>query len=345
MASVKDAVKSDSKSKPGSKSTAASGSHSRDFLIQLYKDMILYRRFEERVHVAYTTRRKFAGFCHLHIGQEAVAAGVQHALRPTDYVIGAYRSHTQAIAKGITPNQVMAELFGKSGGCVRGKGGSMHMFSKEKRFLGGHGIVGGQVPLAAGVGFAIKYRAEQDICVCYVGDAATNQGQFFEALNMMATWNLPVLVIIENNRYGMGTDIHRTTSIDHLWKRALAFDMAHSQVDGSNVLNIYDAVKSTGDAMRKENHPHLMEIMTYRYRGHSVSDPGAYRTKEEVAEYQAKDPMLMHGKFLVANKMATEDDLAKWDEEAKKIAEEAENFADQSPPPGEEEIWQDVYAD
>lgn len=345
MASVKDAVKPNAKEKPDKPSGNGAGGHSKDLLIQLYKDMILYRRFEERVHVAYTTRRKFAGFCHLHIGQEAVAAGVQHALRPTDYVIGAYRSHTQAIAKGILPRQVMAELFGKVDGCVRGKGGSMHMFSKEKRFLGGHGIVGGQVPLAAGVGFAIKYRAEQDICVCYVGDAATNQGQFFEALNMMATWNLPVLVIIENNRYGMGTDIHRTTSIDHLWKRALGFDMAHSQVDGSNVLTIYDAVKATGDEMRKKNHPHLMEIMTYRYRGHSVSDPGAYRTKEEVAEYQSKDPMLMHGKFLVASKLATEDDLLKWDEEAKKTAEDAENFADQSPPPGEEEIWRDVYAD
>jgi pyruvate dehydrogenase E1 component alpha subunit len=343
MAIVKDAVKADTKSK--SAKGPDNSSHSKDLLIQLYKDMILYRRFEERVHVAYTTRRKFAGFCHLHIGQEAVAAGVQHALRPMDYVIGAYRSHTQAIAKGITPNEVMAELFGKATGCVHGKGGSMHMFSKDKRFLGGHGIVGGQVPLAAGVGFAIKYRAEQDICVCYVGDAATNQGQFFEALNMIATWNLPVLVIIENNRYGMGTDIHRTTSIDHLWKRALGFDMAHSQVDGSNVLTIYDAVKATGDEMRKKNHPHLMEIMTYRYRGHSVSDPGAYRTKEEVAEYQAKDPMLMHGKFLVASKLATEDDLLKWDEEAKKIAADAEDFADQSPPPGEEEIWRDVYAD
>lgn len=345
MAIVKDAVKPNAKEKPGKPSGNGTGGHSKDLLIQLYKDMILYRRFEERVHVAYTTRRKFAGFCHLHIGQEAVAAGVQHALRPTDYVIGAYRSHTQAIAKGILPRQVMAELFGRVDGCVRGKGGSMHMFSKEKRFLGGHGIVGGQVPLAAGVGFAIKYRAEQDICVCYVGDAATNQGQFFEALNMMATWNLPVLVIIENNRYGMGTDIHRTTSIDHLWKRALGFDMAHSQVDGSNVLTIYDAVKATGDEMRKKNHPHLMEIMTYRYRGHSVSDPGAYRTKEEVAEYQAKDPMLMHGKFLVTSKLATEDDLAKWDEQAKKIAADAEDFADQSPPPGEEEIWRDVYAD
>ncbi|MEY4631088.1 MAG: hypothetical protein RIQ81_1208 [Pseudomonadota bacterium] len=346
MPSVKEAVKVDNKQKAKSSGGSAGGAgHSKEFLVQLYKDMILYRRFEERVHVAYTTRRKFAGFCHLHIGQEAVAAGVQHALRPTDYVIGAYRSHTQAIAKGITPNEVMAELFGKVGGCVRGKGGSMHMFSKEKRFLGGHGIVGGQVPLAAGVGFAIKYRGEQDVCVCYLGDAATNQGQFFEALNMAATWKLPVLFIIENNRYGMGTDIHRTTSIDHLWKRALAFDMAHSQVDGLNVLNIVDAVRSTCDAIRKDNHPHLMEIMTYRYRGHSVSDPGAYRTKEEVAEYQAKDPMNMHGKFLVASKLATEADLAKWDEEAKKIAEEAENFADQSPPPGEDEIWKDVYAD
>jgi len=303
---------------------------SPDMLKEMYKDMLFYRRFEETVHRAYT-KGKFAGFCHLHIGQEAVCVGVQKAIRKSDYMISGYRSHTQAIAKGIPAEKVMAELFGKSGGAVMGKGGSMHMFSNELRFLGGHGIVGGQVPLAAGAGFAIKYRKEDDVCICYLGDAASNQGQFFEALNMAATWKLPVIFVIENNRYGMGTDIHRTTSVDHLWKRALAFDMEHSQIDGMNVLSVYSHFRSLVADMRKTQRPHLCEIMTYRYRGHSVSDPGNYRTKEEVAEYQEKDPILQLAAHLKANKIAKDSDLEAWDEEAKSKAKAAEDWADQSP--------------
>ena len=314
-------------------------------LVSMYKEMLLYRRFEERVHVAYTTRRKFAGFCHLHIGQEALCVGVQHALRPTDYMITGYRSHTQAIAKGISPNSVMAELFGKIDGCSRGKGGSMHMFSKERRFLGGHGIVGGQVPLAAGVGFTIKYQGKDDVVVCYIGDAAANQGQFFEALNMAATWKLPVLTIIENNRYGMGTDIRRTTSVDHLWKRALAFDMDHSTIDAYNVVDVYNHVSEIVESMRKNPRPHLFEAMTYRYRGHSVSDPGLYRTKEEIAEYQSRDSILVLGQELKKLKLATDDDLAQWDDEVKKVCEDAEAFEDASPPPPEDEIWKHVFVD
>jgi len=316
-----------------------------DLLIAMYKEMLLYRRFEERVHVAYTTRRKFAGFCHLHIGQEALCVGVQRALLPSDYMITGYRSHTQAIAKGISPNAVMAELFGKIDGAVRGKGGSMHMFSKGKRFLGGHGIVGGQVPLAAGVGFSIKYRGEDDIIVCYLGDAAANQGQFFEALNMAATWKLPCLFIIENNRYGMGTDIRRTTSVDHLWKRALAFDMAHSQIDAYNVVDVYNHVGGIVADMRKNQAPHLFEAMTYRYRGHSVSDPGLYRTKDEVAKFQERDSIVTLGAQLKKKKLATDADLEAWDLEAKKTCEDAEAFADASPPPPEEEVWKDVFVD
>lgn len=313
--------------------------------LQMYKDMQLFRRFEERVGLAYT-QRKFSGFCHLHIGQEALAVGVQHTLRPTDYMISGYRSHTQAIGKGIEPKYVMAELFGKADGCCRGKGGSMHMFSKERRFLGGHGIVGGQVPIATGVGFKIRYDNEDDICVCYLGDAATNQGQFFEALNMAATWDLPVLYIIENNRYGMGTDIRRTTSVDHLWKRALAFDMDHSDVDGMDVLKVYEHTKTVVENIRKTKRPHLMEALTYRYRGHSVSDPGNYRTKEEVKEYQEKhDPIENLGKWLMQQKFATDDDLGRFDQEVKAIVNAAEEFADNSPQPPVEELWQHVLAD
>jgi len=314
----------------------------RDVLIGMYKQMSLFRRFEERVGLAYT-KQKFSGFCHLHIGQEGLAVGVQTALRDSDYMISGYRSHTQAIGKGITPDAVMAELFGKVDGCCRGKGGSMHMFSKEHRFLGGHGIVGGQAPLAVGVGFAIRYRNEDDIIVCYMGDAASNQGQVFEVMNMAATWDLPVLFIIENNRYGMGTDITRTTSVDHLWKRALAFDMAHSDVDGMNVLTVHDHVSEIVETMRKNKKPHLLEALTYRYRGHSVSDPGTYRTKEEVEDYQKnRDPILGLARFLIENKFASEEELKAWDTEAKELSKSAEAFADESPQPAVEELWDHV---
>lgn len=316
--------------------------HGFDLCYAMYCEMIFYRRFEEKVLQAYT-KQKFAGFCHLHIGQEGLCVGVQHAIRDTDYMISGYRSHTQAIAKGIPAEHVFSELFGKVSGCARGKGGSMHMFSKEKRFLGGHGIVGGQVPLAVGVGFAIRYEKKDDIIVCYLGDAAANQGQFFEALNMAATWKLPCLFIIENNRYGMGTDIRRTTSIDHLYKRALAFDMDHSAVDAMNVLTVYDHVTQIVNTMRKTSRPYLLEALCYRYKGHSVSDPGNYRTKEEIAEYQARDPIQQLGQFMIKEGMATDEDLKKWDNEAREKVRVAEEFADNSLPPDIEEVWKHVY--
>jgi pyruvate dehydrogenase E1 component alpha subunit len=322
--------------------TKKSGTLTPDLMIKMYKEMVLFRKFEERVGVAYT-KRKFSGFCHLHIGQEGLAVGVQNTLRDADYMISGYRSHTQAIGKGIEPKNVLAELFGKVDGCCRGKGGSMHMFSKEKRFLGGHGIVGGQVPIAAGVGFAIRYNNTDEVCVCYLGDAATNQGQFFEALNMAATWDLPVIFIVENNRYGMGTDIRRTTSIDHLWKRALAFDMAHSDVDGMDVLAVYQHTLKVVEDVRTTKKPHLMEALTYRYRGHSVSDPGTYRTKDEVKDYQEKrDPIVNLGKILIKQGHATEKDLDDWDEEIKEEINKAEDFADNSPNPPVDELFDHV---
>ena len=312
-------------------------------LIALYKQMLFYRRFEERVQLAYT-KQKFSGFCHLHIGQEAVCVGIQSHLRETDYVISGYRSHTQAIAKGIEPKAVFSELFGKVSGCAKGKGGSMHMFSSEHRFLGGHGIVGGQAPIATGVGFAIKYRGEDDIMVCYLGDAAMNQGQVFESLNMAETWDLPCLFVIENNRYGMGTDITRTTSVDRLAKRALAFDMAHSTVDGMNVLTVQDHVSPIVKKMRKDHRPYLLEVETYRFKGHSVSDPGTYRTKEELSSYQEKDPILQLRGVLMQEGLADEKVLKEWDVEAKNQVKEAEAFADQAPIADLDEIWTDVFA-
>ena len=318
--------------------------HDSEFLVSIYKEMLLYRRFEEQVNKAYQ-KGKFAGFCHLHIGQEAVCVGVQRNLRPSDYVISGYRSHTQAMAKGIAPEAVMGELFGKAGGAVKGKGGSMHMFSKELRFLGGHGIVGGQCPIAAGVGFAIRYNKEDDIIVCYLGDAATNQGQFFEAMNMAATWDLPVLFVIENNQYGMGTDIRRTTSIDHLWKRALAFDMDHSDVDGMDVVKLYDHVHEIVGRMRKNHKPYLLEALTYRYRGHSVSDPATYRTKEEVKKYQERDPITTLGADLVKLSIAGEDKLKDWDKEIRERVKQIEATADDMPAAEIADAYKHVLAD
>ncbi len=325
-----------------SKSELAKRAYDPALLQAMYKEMCIYRRFEEKVLQAYT-QQKFAGFCHVHIGQEGVAVGVQKALRDSDYMISGYRSHTQAIGKGISPNQVFAELLGKKTGCVRGKGGSMHMFSKEKRFLGGHGIVGGQVPIATGVGFAIKYEKKDDIIVCYLGDAAANQGQFFEALNMAATWTLPCLFIIENNRYGMGTDIRRTTSVDHLYKRADAFDMDHSDVDGMNVLTVLDHVTDIVNNMRKTKRPYLLEVLCYRYKGHSVSDPGNYRSKDEVSEYQKKDPILQFKQYILEHSFFSEEELKTWDEEARQVARDAEEFGEKSEVTGIDDAWADVY--
>lgn len=316
----------------------------RDLMITFYKDMLFYRRFEERVNLAYT-QQKFSGFCHLHIGQEAVCVGIQYALLPEDYCISGYRSHTQAIAKGIPAKEVFAELLGKVSGCSRGKGGSMHMFSKEHRFLGGHGIVGGQAPLATGAAFKIKYNKENSIVVCYLGDAAMNQGQVFEVMNMAATWKLPVLFVIENNQYGMGTAIKRTTSIDHLYKRALAFDMKHSMIDGMNVLTVHTHVKRIVSEMRKTKEPYLLEINTYRYKGHSVSDPATYRTKEEVETFMQADPILQLKKDLLKFEFADDAKLQEWDKAAREAVKEAENFADESPQPEIGETWKHVFAE
>lgn len=284
--------------------------------LELYRKMLFFRRFEEQVNMAYM-QQKFSGFCHLHIGQEAVCVGIQHCLTDDDYLISGYRSHTQAIAKGIPPQTVMAELLGRETGCSGGRGGSMHMFSSAHKFLGGHGIVGGQAPLAAGVGFAINYRNENALMVCYLGDAATNQGQVFEAMNMCATWDLPVLFVIENNKYGMGTDIRRTTSVDSLAKRALAFDMEHSTIDGMDLTVFLPHVQKVVKKVRDKKISYLLEANTYRFKGHSVSDPATYRTKDEVKQYQDRDPLVLMQKFLKSKKFANQGDFDGMDEEVR----------------------------
>ncbi len=311
----------------------------------MLKEMIFYRRFEERVLAAYT-QQKFSGFCHLHIGQEGLCVGLQRALDAKDYMISGYRSHTQAIAKGIAPLAVFSELFGKASGCSGGKGGSMHMFSKDKRFYGGHGIVGGQAPIAVGMGWKIRYSKEQHVVVCYLGDAAMNQGQVFEAMNMAAVWQLPVLFVIENNLYGMGTHIGRTTTIGatQQYKRALAFDMDHSQVNGQDVLTVYDHMSKTIKRVRK-GVPHLVEALTYRYKGHSVSDPSLYRSKEEVNSYKDDhDPIKTLAKRLQNDGITDEDSIRAWDKEIKAELKSIEAQADKAAPPDKALAYHHVYS-
>lgn len=318
--------------------------YDKEELISMYKEMVFYRKFEEIVNLAYT-KRKFSGFCHLHIGQEAVCVGVQRNLRATDYIIGTYRTHTVAIAKGISPESVFAELFGRVGGCSKGRGGSMHMFSKEHRFLGGHGIVGGQVPLATGAAFKIKYDKENDVVVCLIGDGAVMQGAVHEAMNIAATWGLPVLYLIENNKYGMGTDITRVTNIENLYKVAEAFNMNHGDVDGMDVLKVRDKVEEIVVQMRKDHKPYLLEVNTYRFKGHSVSDPGTYRTKEEVQEYQKKDPILLLAEVLKKEGFATDEELKAWQKEGKEKAVKAEAIAEESPIPDIKDVGKYVFAE
>ena len=314
----------------------------RALAMSFYHDMLFYRRFEERVQVAYT-QGKFSGFCHLHIGQEAVCVGVQAVLRETDYVISGYRSHTQAIAKGIAPLEVMAEIFGKATGCCRGKGGSMHMFSFARRFFGGHGIVGGQAPLATGIAFKINYRNEDDLVVCYFGDAAMNQGQVMEAMNMAMIWNLPLLFIIENNRYGMGTDIKRTTSIEKLCDRAAGFGMPSAQMNGMNVIAVYQQTQKIAAQIRQQKQPFLLEALTYRYRGHSVSDPGNYRTKEELDSYRKDDPITKLGDQLVSTGIMSDKEKHNITATIKQQLQETEQQADAAEVLPVEAIYEDIY--
>jgi pyruvate dehydrogenase E1 component alpha subunit len=313
-------------------------------LVEFYKDMLLARRFEERCGQLYV-QQKFSGFCHLYIGQEAVSTGSLNAIRKgQDYVISGYRDHVQPMTLGMSPREVMAEMLGKSTGCASGRGGSMHMFSSALRYLGGHGIVGGQVPLAAGVGWKIRSMKEDLVCLCFMGDAAINQGQFHEALNMAAIWDLPVVFIIENNLYGMGTAISRTCSLNVLADRAKGYAMRQAVVDGRNVLNTYAQMYEIVEETRKTNKPILVEMQTYRFRGHSMSDPQTYRSKEEVERERAQDCLLTLKDHMIAKKVATEADFEKWEEDIAEIVEDSVTFAEESPEPELHTIYDHVLA-
>jgi pyruvate dehydrogenase E1 component alpha subunit len=313
---------------------------------RMLRQMLLIRRFEEKAAEAYALG-KIGGFCHLYIGQEAVAVGALAALRDDDYAISSYREHGQALVKGTSANAVMAELFGKATGCSRGKGGSMHLFDVQRRFMGGHGIVGGHIPLAAGIGFAVKYRGGDEVCICFFGEAAVNIGAFHETLNMASVWKLPVIFCCENNRYGMGTAFERVAAVTDVVEHACSYDMAAELVNGMDVLAVYEATRRAAERARKGGHPSLLEVRTYRYMGHSMSDPlhGVYRTKEEVEEQKKRDPIAQ-----LAHKMKEEralDDAAldAMDAEVRAEVEAAVQFADQSPDPEPDALLTDVLAE
>lgn len=317
--------------------------HTREELLDMYSKMVLIRTFEERLPELYT-KGKIGGFLHLYTGQEAVGVGFISVLRKDDYVIGAYREHGQCIAKGTDPKYVMAELFGKSTGISRGKGGSMHMFNLENGFLGGHGIVGGGMPLAAGVGLAIRYRKTDQVCVCFFGDGAVNEGAFHEAMNLVALWKLPVIYVLENNMYGMGTAVYRASSIPDLIRRASCYDIEREQVDGMDLLAVREVAERAVRIARTEKEPRFIEAITYRYRGHSISDPGTYRTKEEIEEWRKRDPITRMANYLKDNGMATDDELEAIKSRAAAEVEEAVDFAESSPFPPPDALYEDVYA-
>jgi len=290
---------------------------------------------------------KIGGFCHLYIGQEAVGTGAISVLREDDYVVTSYRDHGQALARGITPRAVMAELFGRSDGCSKGKGGSMHLFDRNTNFLGGHGIVGGHIPLATGVAFAIKYRGGDQVCLCFFGEAAVNNGAFHEALNMAALWKLPVIYVIENNRYGMGTALERASAINDIAERACSYDMPNEVVDGQDVFVVREAIARAVTRARKEHTPTLLEMRTYRFMGHSMSDAvsGTYRTKEELEEHMKRDPiMVLRGQMEELGDW-NDESMTAMDREVREVVEDSWNFADNSPEPSGEALYENVLVD
>jgi len=316
--------------------------HSEAVYRKWFKEMYLMRKFEEKCGQLYI-QQKFGGFCHLYIGQEAVLSGMVEAIKPTDRVITAYRDHAHPLALGTDPKVVMAELYGKVTGSSKGKGGSMHMFDKEKNLFGGHGIVGGQIGLGAGIAFADKYRNEDHVTVCFMGDGAARQGILHEAFNMAMLWKLPVIYIIENNQYAMGTSVKRTTNVHDMSKMALSYDMPSETLDGMSPEDVCAAIKRAAARGRKGEGPTLLNIETYRYKGHSMSDPQKYRTKAEVASYQDQDPIQHVRKILVEQKWMTEEELKAVEKAVKATVEEAVVFADESPKPEPHELYEDVY--
>jgi pyruvate dehydrogenase E1 component alpha subunit len=320
--------------------------HDKDTLLWLYREMLLARRFEEKAGQMYGMGL-IGGFCHLYIGQEAVVVGLQSAITDKDTVVTSYRDHAHMLACGMDPKGVMAELTGRRTGYSKGKGGSMHMFSREKNFFGGHGIVGAQVPIGTGIAFAHKYLEEEAVCLTYLGDGAVNQGQVYESFNMSSLWKLPVVYVIENNKYGMGTSTERSSAkFQELYHRGQAYGIPGMQVDGMDVLAVREAAEKVIPKVRGGEGPFILEMQTYRYRGHSMSDPAKYRSKEEVQKMRTeRDPIDRLKHTLVEEGFCEEDELKAIDREVKDVISEAAEFAQNSPEPDEAELWTDVYTE
>ena len=312
-------------------------------LLDIYRDMVRIREFEEACPKLYS-QGKMGGFLHLYSGQEAVGVGVAHAMHQDDYMIAAYREHGLILAKGTPADVVMAELYGKATGVSKGKGGSMHMFDADRRFMGGYGIVGGHLPLAVGIGFAINYRQSDEVVVCFFGDGATNQGVFHEAMNMAALYQVPVVFVCENNGYGIGTSVARASAVEQLYKKSCAYETPGVKVDGMDVLAVYETVRQAVQRARDGGGPTYVEAITYRFRGHSISDPGTYRSEQEKKIWQERDPIPNFAERLIAEGVASRAQLDKIDDEEKALIEKAIRFAEESPDPDPEELWTDVYA-
>lgn len=316
---------------------------SKQELLGFYEMMLLIRRFEEKSGQLYGMGL-IGGFCHLYIGQEAIAVGMKHNMIEGDKVITTYRDHGHMIAVGSDPKAIMAELMGRSTGCSKGKGGSMHLFDLEKHFYGGHGIVGASVPIGAGLAFADKYRGNNNITLCYFGDGAAHQGQVYEAFNMAKLWNLPVLFIIENNHYAMGTSVARSSSIQELHKRGIGFNIPGVKINGMDIFEVIKEGQKAVEYVRSGNGPILLEMDTYRYRGHSMSDPATYRSKEEVnCKKENEDPINNLKSQIIASKKASEDDFKIVDKKIKEQIEEIVEFCNNSPEPSEDQLTTDIY--
>jgi pyruvate dehydrogenase E1 component alpha subunit len=314
----------------------------REEALALYRSMLLIRRFEERCAQLYV-EGKIGGFLHLYIGQEAVGVGAMSLLRPDDYFITSYRDHGYALARGTDPRPVLAELCGRATGISRGKGGSMHFYDVPRGNFGGDGIVGGHLPVAAGIGYGIRLRRTDQVCLCFFGDGAVNEGAFHEALNVSALWDLPVVYIIENNRYGMGTALDRASSVKDLYQRASAYGMPRRDVNGMELLAVRNALAEAIDLARKDKRPSLVEMETYRYRGHSMSDPGKYRTKEEVEQMMQYDPIHQFGKRLMEQERFSAAELEAADKDVLAQIDEAVRYVEESPFPPPESLYEDVY--
>ena len=326
------------------KTTKKEVDFSKEQYMDWYKSMLLMRRFEEKAGQLYG-QQKIRGFCHLYIGQEACAAGAVSALEKEDKWITAYRDHALPLALGTDPSKVMAELFGKSTGVSKGKGGSMHMFDKEVNFMGGHGIVGGQIPLGAGIGFAEQYKGSKNLCVCYMGDGAVRQGALHETFNMAMTMKMPVIFVVENNGYAMGTSVQRISNITDLYTLASAYDMPSEPVDAMKVEEVHHAVAKAAQRARKGEGPTFLEFNTYRYKGHSMSDPAKYRTKEELEEYKLQDPIEQVKQTILQKKWSTEEELKEVDTRIKGIIANAVQFAADSPWPDASQAYTDNYVE